>query len=147
MLRVEVHDASNTTWLQVEGRFVGAFAEDTKAMVVRCKLPSHLVVDLSEVTFVDAEGEEVLLWLACIGAQFVNPLTGTRPYPAFGQIDWRGTRNNSNYEALSIAVKRSFSRGLLLSINYAWSHEIDDGSNGSGVRGRFCATSSARRHL
>lgn len=71
MLRVEVHDASNTTWLRVEGRFVGAFAEDTKVMVVRCKLPSHLVVDLSEVMFVDAEGEEVLLWLARIGAQFV----------------------------------------------------------------------------
>jgi hypothetical protein len=71
MLRVEVHDASNTTWLRVEGRFVGAFAEDTKAMVVRCKLPSHLVVDLSEVAFVDAEGEEVLLWLARIVAQFV----------------------------------------------------------------------------
>ncbi len=34
MLGVEVHDASNTTWLRVEGRFVGAFAEDTKAMVV-----------------------------------------------------------------------------------------------------------------
>lgn len=71
MLRVEVHDASNTTWLRAEGRFVGAFAEDTKAMVVRCKLPSHLVVDLSEVMFVDGEGEEVLLWLARIGAQFV----------------------------------------------------------------------------
>jgi hypothetical protein len=71
MLRVEVHDASSTTWLRVEGRFVGAFAEDTKAMVVRCKLPSHLVVDLSELMFVDAEGEEVLLWLARIGAQFV----------------------------------------------------------------------------
>ena len=71
MLRVEDHDASSTTWLRVEGRFVGAFAEDTKAMMVRCKLPSHLVVDLSEVMFVDAEGEEVLLWLARIGAQFV----------------------------------------------------------------------------
>ena len=34
MLGVEVHDASNTTWLRVEGRFVGAFAEDTKALVV-----------------------------------------------------------------------------------------------------------------
>jgi len=29
-------------------------------------------------------------------------------------------------------VKRSFSRGLLFSANYMWSHEIDDGSNGSG---------------
>jgi len=71
MLRVEVRDVSGITWLQAEGRFVGAFAEDTKAMVLRSKVPSHLVVDLSEVTFVDAEGEAVLLWLAGIGAQFV----------------------------------------------------------------------------
>ena len=47
-------------------------------------------------------------------------------------MNWRGNRNNSNYEGLSIAAKRSFSRGLMLSANYMWSHEIDDGSNGSG---------------
>jgi hypothetical protein len=46
-------------------------------------------------------------------------------------IDWRGNKNNSDYEALSIALKRSFFRGFLLSVNYLWSHEIDDGSNGS----------------
>jgi hypothetical protein len=62
----------------------------------------------------------------------IDPLTGTRPYPAFGQVDWRGAENNSSYQGLSIAVKRSFSHGLLLAANYMWSHEIDDGSNGSG---------------
>jgi hypothetical protein len=61
-----------------------------------------------------------------------NPLTGLRPYPAFSQIAWRGTTGNSEYEALSVSLKRSFSRGLLASVNYAWSHEIDDDSNGSG---------------
>jgi hypothetical protein len=62
----------------------------------------------------------------------INPLTGKRPFPAFGQIDWRGNENNSEYEALSLGLRRSVSRGLLLSVNYTWSHEIDDGSNGSG---------------
>jgi len=71
MLRVELHDSSNTTMLRVEGRFVGAFAQDTRAMLLRCKLKSTLVVDLSEMTFVDAEGEEVLSWLAQIGVRFV----------------------------------------------------------------------------
>jgi len=61
-----------------------------------------------------------------------NPLTGLRPYPAFSQIPWRGTTGNSEYEALSVSLKRSFSRGLLASANYTWSHEIDDDSNGSG---------------
>ncbi len=71
MLRVELHDASNTTWLRVEGRFVGAFAEETRAMVLRCRLPGTPVVDLSEMTFADAGGEDVLVWLSRIGALFV----------------------------------------------------------------------------
>lgn len=62
----------------------------------------------------------------------VNPLTGTRPYPAFGQVDWRGMANNSSYNGLSLALKRNFTNGLLFSVNYMWSHEIDDGSDGSG---------------
>jgi hypothetical protein len=61
-----------------------------------------------------------------------NPLTGLRPYPAFSQIGWRGTIGKSNYEALSVSLKRTFSRGLLASANYTWAHEIDDDSNGSG---------------
>lgn len=62
----------------------------------------------------------------------VNPLTGTRPYPDFGQVTWRGNQDSSDYDGLSVAVKRSFSRGFLFSANYMWSHEIDDGSDGSG---------------
>lgn len=71
MLRVEIRGASNTTYLRVEGRFVGAFAEDLRAMLLRCKVPNKLVVDLTEVTFVDTRGEEVLRWLGSIGARFL----------------------------------------------------------------------------
>lgn len=62
----------------------------------------------------------------------VNPLTGLRPYPNFGQVSWRGNTDSSSYQGLSVSVSRSFSRGLQVSSNYTWSHEIDDGSNGSG---------------
>jgi hypothetical protein len=62
----------------------------------------------------------------------VNPATGTRPYPNFGMVSWRGNKDSSNYHGFSAAAKRSFSRGFLLSANYMWSHEIDDGSDGSG---------------
>ena len=47
-------------------------------------------------------------------------------------MSWRGNTGNSSYQALALSVKRSFSHGLLISANYLWSHEIDDGSNGSG---------------
>ena len=93
---------------------------------VQQALPSEFV---GTVSYIGSKGTH-LLTLSEVNV--VDPLTGTRPYPEFGQTDWRGTRNNSAYEALSVAVKRSFSRGLLLSVNYTWSHEIDDGSNGSG---------------
>jgi Carboxypeptidase regulatory-like domain len=62
----------------------------------------------------------------------IDPLTGERPYPEFAQIPWRGTIGNSDYEALSVSLKRSFSHGLLAAANYTWAHEIDDDSNGSG---------------
>ena len=62
----------------------------------------------------------------------VDPVTGQRPYPNFGMVSWRGNKEDSDYHALSAAVKRSFSHGLLVSANYMWSHEIDNGSNGSG---------------
>ena len=62
----------------------------------------------------------------------IDPLTGLRPYADFSQIPWRGTTGNSEYNALSVSLKRSFAHGLLASANYTWSHEIDDDSNGSG---------------
>jgi hypothetical protein len=71
MLRVEFQDVGNTVTMRPEGRFVGTFAKDTRDLVTRCKIPSRLVVNFSEVTFVDAVGEEVLLWLARIGGEFV----------------------------------------------------------------------------
>ena len=68
MLRVEYENVGNTVTMRVEGRFVGAFARE---LVTRCQISMPLVVNLSEVTFVDAVGEEVLSWLARIGGEFV----------------------------------------------------------------------------
>jgi len=84
---------------------------------------------MATVSYVGSKGT-YLLTLSEVNV--IDPLTGLRPYPNFGQVDWRGTKNNSDYQGLSIAIKRSFSRGLLFAANYMWSHEIDDGSNGSG---------------
>ena len=93
---------------------------------VQQALPGDFV---GTVSYVGSEGAH-LLTLSEVNV--VNPLTGARPYPAFGQVSWRGSIATSNYQALSVSVKRSFSRGFLFSANYQWSHEIDDGSDGSG---------------
>jgi Carboxypeptidase regulatory-like domain/TonB dependent receptor len=63
----------------------------------------------------------------------INPATGVVQYPAFAPaIPWRGSVGMSSYNGLSVALRRSFSHGLLVTANYTWSHEIDNGSNGSG---------------
>ena len=63
----------------------------------------------------------------------INPITGLVQYPAFASaIGWRGSIGMSNYNGLSLAMRRPFSHGLLVTANYMWSHGIDNGSNGSG---------------
>jgi len=47
-------------------------------------------------------------------------------------IQWRGSVGMSTYNGLSVGMRRPFSSGLLVAANYMWSHEIDNGSNGSG---------------
>ena len=47
-------------------------------------------------------------------------------------FQWRGSVGMSVYDGLSVSMRRPFSRGLLVAANYMWSHEIDNGSNGSG---------------
>ncbi len=62
----------------------------------------------------------------------IDPVTGLRPYPNFGQVEYRGNLNASTFNALQASLQRSFTRGLLFSAHYMWSHEIDNGSLGGG---------------
>ena len=72
MLRVEFQDNANTLTMRIEGRFVGQYAEEAKSLFTGSKLlPPRLVVDVSEVTFIDVTGEKVLSWLGRMGAEFV----------------------------------------------------------------------------
>jgi hypothetical protein len=62
-----------------------------------------------------------------------DPITKIAQYPAFAPaIGWRGSIGMSSYNGLSLSLRRPFTHGLLVAANYAWSHEIDNGSNGSG---------------
>ncbi len=60
-------------------------------------------------------------------------INGTLQYPAFAPaIGWRGSIGASSYNGLVVSMRRPFANGLLLSANYTYSHELDNGSNGSG---------------
>ncbi len=63
----------------------------------------------------------------------LNPATSVAQYPGFAPaIGWRGSVGASSYNGLVVSVRRPFTHGLLVAANYAYTHEIDNGSNGSG---------------
>lgn len=63
----------------------------------------------------------------------ITPPATVPQYSAFAAaIGWRGSIGMSSYSGLSATLRRPFSNGLLVAVNYTWSHEIDNGSNGSG---------------
>jgi len=62
----------------------------------------------------------------------INPLTGTRPIPTIGLVDYKSTDSNSIFHALEATYKHDFSHGLFFQANYQWSHTINDGSVGGG---------------
>ncbi len=67
----------------------------------------------------------------------IDPLTGLRPYPQFGEIELRAKDGNSQFEGLQLSARRYLRRGWLMTANYMWSHAINDGSLGSGVEDDF----------
>ena len=72
MLRVEFNDdGDGELRVRLFGRMVGLYAEDARKALATRQLPPSIVVDLSEVTFVDLFGEQMLLWLGRLGAWFV----------------------------------------------------------------------------
>ena len=73
MLRVEICDSAETLTLKLEGRFTGDDAEHTRTLAARFAAREKLLVDLTEVVFIDAAGEEVLSFLGQFGAEFVAP--------------------------------------------------------------------------
>ena len=84
----------------------------------------------------------------------LNPATGTRPLPAFGQVDYQLSGNNANFSGLSAQINRQFSKGLLFGANYLWSHSINDGSTGGGeqdypqnVACRICERASSDQDI
>ena len=89
-------------------------------------LPGKLVATAN---YLGNKGSDVLT------TTYVNlalPPESIVPHPQFGAVSWRGDVGNSTFEALQLNVRRPFDNGLVLSLNYMWSHSINDGSIGGG---------------
>ncbi len=62
-----------------------------------------------------------------------DPVTGLLPYPAFAQgFEYKEFTNHASTNAFQVNLQRNFSTGLLLSVNYEFSHSINNGGIGGG---------------
>ena len=96
-------------------------------LAVQREFPENIV---GTVTYLASHGVHLLETNV---VNLIDPATGIVQYPAFAPaIGWRGSIGASSYNGLSVSVRRPFASGLLLAANYAYTHEIDNGSNGSG---------------
>ena len=68
MLRVQTQELDGALICRLEGRFTGKGAEEARTLVTRCDSKLELVVDLTDVMFIDAIGEEVLLFVKRLGS-------------------------------------------------------------------------------
>jgi len=71
MLRVETEEVGGVLICRLQGRFIGEGAEQVRILVTRCGSTLQLVVDLTEIMFIDSLGEEVLSFVNKLGAQFI----------------------------------------------------------------------------
>jgi len=71
MLRAEIQNSENGLVIRLEGRFSGEDAEHVRTLVTRHNIEKRLVVDLTEVTFIDTVGEATLSFLSRLGAKFI----------------------------------------------------------------------------
>jgi hypothetical protein len=71
MFRAQITELANGPTLKMEGSLVGPWAEEAKALITNGPVPKGLIVDLTDVGYVDSVGERVLIWLASVGASFL----------------------------------------------------------------------------
>jgi hypothetical protein len=71
MFRAEIRQLTTGPTLTMEGRLIGDWAEQAKSLVTKDLVPKGLIVDLTDVTYVDSVGEQVLNWFRSVGAAFM----------------------------------------------------------------------------
>jgi anti-anti-sigma regulatory factor len=71
MFRAEIRWLANGPVLKMEGRLVAGWSEQARLLVTNQVVPKSLVVDLTELSYIDCAGEQLLNWLASLGAKFL----------------------------------------------------------------------------
>ena len=70
MFRAQLLWFANGPTLKMEGKLAGEWVKQAVCLVTTDVVPKGLIVDLTEVSYVDSAGERLLSWLGSIGAVF-----------------------------------------------------------------------------
>ncbi|TAM81496.1 MAG: hypothetical protein EPN47_12120 [Acidobacteria bacterium] len=84
---------------------------------------------LGQVAYDGSEGHRLF---GRLQANLINPLTGTRPLPDFGQYGEKANIGNSNFHSLQVSLQRHLAHGWLWGTQYMWSHAMADQGFGAG---------------
>ena len=71
MFRAELIQCGDESILKMEGRLVGDWANEVRTLITRGPVSKRVIIDLTDVSYVDPVGEQVLSWLSSLGARFV----------------------------------------------------------------------------
>ena len=75
MLRITVHNDGGATRLKIEGRLMGAWVRELEGcwrQAVTAQPPPRILVELTDVSFVDEEGGELLKLMAASGVELMR---------------------------------------------------------------------------
>jgi outer membrane receptor protein involved in Fe transport len=65
-------------------------------------------------------------------ANVIDPATGERPLPDFGQYGYKNNLGNSNFHSLQVSLQRHLTGGWSWGTQYMWSHGFADEGFGAG---------------
>lgn len=71
MFRADIQWLASGPTLKLDGKLVADWAEQARCLVTKDVLPKGLIVDLTEVSYVDSVGEQLLKCLASVDAVFI----------------------------------------------------------------------------
>jgi len=71
MFRAQINQLASGPTLKMEGSLTGEWAQEAKSLVTNGPVPKGLIVDLTDVSYIDSVGEQVLAWLGSVGASFM----------------------------------------------------------------------------
>lgn len=82
------------------------------------ELASNLALQLSYV------GSRTVKLISARPLNLVDPATGKRPYPQFGDVNFEENAANISYHGLEVTLNKRFSHGLNFDVFYTWSKSL-----------------------